>query len=149
MRNKGFYGIGIEHGKTKYNYWSLFRTAQILDADFLFIIGARFEIHAADTMCSYRHIPVYSYKDFQDFNSHRPFDCKLIGIELTQDAVEISEYNHHKRAIYLLGAEDHGLTKEALRNCQEIIKLYGEKSMNVSIAGSIVIYDRFVKRLVE
>lgn len=108
MKKNGFYGIGIEHAKTEFNYWSLFRTAQILDADFMFIIGQRFKVHSADTMKSYRHIPVYSYTDFEDFNNHRPFDCKLIGVEMVDYAIEISQYNHPKRAIYLLGAEDKG-----------------------------------------
>lgn len=145
MKDKGYYGIGIERGKTEYNYWTLFRTAQILDADFLFVIDARFKKHPADTMCAFRHIPVYSYNDFDDFNSHRPYDCKLIGIEMTDNAIEVSKYYHNKKAIYLLGAEDNGLSAKALRTCDEIIKLHGKKSMNVSVAGSIILYDRFVK----
>ena len=145
MKDKGYYGVGIERGKTEYNYWTLFRTAQILNADFLFVIGARFKKHRADTMCAFRHIPVYSYKDFDDFNEHRPYDCKLVGVELADKAVEVSNYIHHKKAIYLLGAEDNGLSAKAIRTCNDIIKLHGDKSMNVSVAGSIVLYDRFVK----
>lgn len=146
MRKHGYYGIGIEHAKTEYNYWSLFRTAQILDADFMFIIGSRFKVHSADTMKSYKHISVFSYTDFEDFNNHRPFDCKLVGVEMTDYAVEVSKYIHPKRAIYLLGAEDNGLTKIALKNCQDVIKLHGENSMNVSAAGSIILYDRISKQ---
>ena len=145
MKENGYYGIGIERGKTEYNYWTLFRTAQILNADFLFVIGARFKRHPADTMCAFRHIPVFSYENFDDFNSHRPYDCKLVGVELTDKAVEVSQYKHNKKAIYLLGAEDNGLSAKAQRTCDEMIKLYGDRSMNVSVAGSIVLYDRFVK----
>jgi tRNA G18 (ribose-2'-O)-methylase SpoU len=145
MKDKGFYGIGIEQGKTETNYWTLFRTAQILDADFVFVIGIRYKRGAPDTMKSYRHIPTYSYNDFDDFNSHRPFDCKLIGVEIIDNAIEVSTYAHPKRAIYLLGAEDNGLTNKAMNNCQEIIKLYGDRSMNVAVAGSIVLYDRYSK----
>ena len=145
MENK-YFGIGIEHGKTKFNYWSLFRTAQILGANFLFVIGARFKRHPADTCGSFKNIPVFSYKDFADFNKHRPFDCRLIGVEMTNDAIEISKYEHPDRAIYLLGAEDHGLTKKALERCQEVVKLKGEKSLNVAVAGSIIVYDRISKK---
>lgn len=145
MKDSGYYGIGIERGKTEYNYWTLFRTAQILDADFLFIIGARFNPHPADTMCSYRHIPTYSYKDFSDFNDHRPYDCRLVGIEMLSDAIDLKKYTHPKRAIYLLGSEDNGLSANARRHCSDVIKLYGERSLNVSVAGSIVLYDRITK----
>lgn len=145
MKTNGYYGIGIEQGKTESNYWTLFRTAQILDADFLFTIGKRYKYKSPDTAKSYRHIPIYNYTDFEDFNSHRPYDCPLVGIELTDSAYEVSTFIHPKRAIYLLGAEDHGLTNKAIENCQSIIKLYGERSMNVAVAGSIVLYDRFSK----
>lgn len=145
MRDKGFYGVGIEHAKTEFNYWTLFRTAQILDADFLFLIGSRYKPHPADTMASYRHIPIYSYEDFNDFNSHRPYDCKLVGVELMEEAQYVHQYQHPKKAIYLLGAEDHGLTSWARKHCQEFIKLPGTRSMNVSVAGSIVLHDRYTK----
>jgi len=145
MKRNGYYGIGIINGKNSFNYWTLFRTAQIFNADFLFTIGERFKRGNPDTMNSYKHIPVFSYKDFNDFNSHRPFSCHLIGIEITDKAKDLSNFNHPQQACYLLGAEDHGLTQEAISHCQQIIKLPGERSLNVSVAGSIVIYDRLNK----
>lgn len=145
MRKKGFCGIGIQKGKNKFNYGTLFRTAQIFDADFIFIIGARFQYQGSDTMKSYRHIPSFSYTDIVDFNSHRPHDCKLIGIELLEEAILLANYKHHKSAVYLLGAEDHGLTNEAKAVCNEFVKIPGERSLNVATAGSIVLYDRIAK----
>jgi len=68
-----------------------------------------------------------------------------VGIELIESAIPIKEFKHPKQACYLLGAEDHGLTKEAIEACQEIIYLPGERSLNVSVAGSIVIFDRINK----
>lgn len=58
------------------------------------------------------------YKDFTDFNEHRPYDCKLIGIELIPSATPLKEFKHPKQSCYLLGAEDNGLTKEAIEHCQ-------------------------------
>lgn len=145
MNKDGYYGIGIVHGKSEFNYWSLYRTAHILGAKFLFIIGKRFKIHSADTSKSYLHIPVFHYEDFDDFNNHRPYNCPLIGIELCDRAKMLKDFSHPKRAIYLLGAEDHGLSPDQLNNCQDIVKLPGEESLNVAVAGSIVLYDRFVK----
>lgn len=145
MKDKGYFGIGCLNMKTSMNYGSLFRTAQIFEADFIFLIGCRFKVQASDTMKSFRHIPTFVYKDFQDFNDHRPYDCKLVGIEMTPNAVPIKDFKHPKQACYLLGAEDNGLTKEAISKCQEIIILPGERSLNVAVAGSIVLYDRISK----
>ncbi len=147
MRDIGYYGIGIENGKTETNYWTLFRTAQILDADFLFTIGERFKRHQADSLKCFKHMPVFSYRDFADFNEHRPYNCRLVGIEITETAISLEDYHHPRQACYLLGAEDNGLSKEALAHCQDVIRLHGDRSFNVSVAGSIVIYDRHVKQL--
>lgn len=145
MKKDGFFGIGIEHPKTKVNYWTLFRTAQIYNADFLFLVGARFSKGSPDTMKAFRHVPVYSYKDIEDFNDHRPYGCLLVGVEMTDEAVALKDFNHPKQGAYLLGAEDHGLSKRALELCQKVVKLPGEQSLNVSVAGSIILYDRLVK----
>jgi len=146
MNKSGYFGIGVECMKNFVNYGTLFRTAQIFEADFIFLIGKRFKMQTSDTMKSWRHTPLYEYKDFQDFNEHRPYNCKLVGIELDEKATPLSEFKHPKTAIYLLGAEDHGLTKEAYKHCQELIVLPGERSLNVSVCGSIVLYDRLSKK---
>lgn len=145
MKKKGYFGIGCMGMKTSDNFGTLFRTAQIMEADFIFLIGTRFKRQASDTMKSWRHMPLFEYKDFKDFNDHRPYDCKLVGIELIESATLISEFKHPKQGCYLLGAEDNGLSKEAIEACQEIVYLPGERSLNVSVAGSIVLYDRITK----
>lgn len=145
MRRKGYFGIGCLNMKTSMNFGTLFRTAQVFGADFIFLIGCRFNQQSTDTMKSWKHIPTFVYKDFADFNEHRPYDCKLIGIELIETATPLKEFKHPKQACYLLGAEDNGLTREAIEHCQEIIYLPGEHSLNVSVAGSIVLYDRVSK----
>jgi len=145
MKKNGYFGIGIERGKTEFNWGSLFRTAQIFNADFLFTIGKKYKSHRADVMKSHRHIPTFNYKDFDDFAAHRPYNCKLIGIELSDKATKLSAFKHPKKAIYLLGAEDNGLSRKAQESCNDLIILPGEHSLNVAVAGSIVIYDRITK----
>lgn len=148
MRDKGFFGIGCINMKNSLNYGTLFRTAQIFNADFIFVIGNRFKQQSSDTMKSWRHLPTFHYKDFDDFNIHRPYDCRLIGIELIKTATPIQDFKHPKQACYLLGAEDNGLTKEAIDKCQEIVYLPGERSLNVAVAGSIVLFDRINKAII-
>jgi len=145
MRKNGFFGIGCFNMKNNLNYGTLFRTAQIFNADFIFLIGKRFKRQSSDSMNSAKHMPLYEYSDINDFNGHRPYSCKLIGIELLQTAIPLKEYNHPKRACYLLGAEDNGLSELSISYCDDIVYLPGERSLNVSVAGSIVLYDRISK----
>lgn len=142
---RGYFGIGIFNGKTPENLGTLWRSADLLGAAFIFTIGRRYKHQATDTMKSYRNIPLYNYESFEDFIKSLPFDCQLIGIELDSKSVPIANFKHPERAIYLLGAEDNGLTKEAIDKCQKLVQLPGRFSMNVAVAGSIIMYDRISK----
>jgi len=143
--NRGFFGIGCLNMKKKDNYGTLFRTAQILGADFMFLIGPRFKRQASDTVKSWRHTPLFEYEDFNDFHKHRPYSSRLVGIELDPMAVPIKNYVHPQQAAYLLGSEDNGLSAGTLNFCNDVIVLPGDHSLNVSVAGSIVLFDRINK----
>jgi len=146
LTERGYYGIGILNGKTEMNIGTLWRSASILGASFIFTIGKRYKKQASDTMKAWRHIPLYHYDEFADFYKNIPYDCQLVGVELDERAHLIKNYVHPQRCIYILGAEDNGLTIEALSHCHSIIQLPGEYCMNVAVAGSIVMYDRYNKR---
>lgn len=141
---RGYFGIGIYQGKTVHNLGTLWRSAHIFGASFIFTIGKRYKKQASDTLKSWKHIPLYNYETFECFYKKMPYDCKLIGIELTEDAINIKEFTHPERCIYLLGAEDHGLPEKVLNKCHSKIILPGKYCMNVSVAGSIVLYERQV-----
>jgi len=142
---RGFYGIGIENVKTPQNIGTLFRSALIYEASFIFTIGKRYEKQHSDTVKSFRHVPLYHYLTLDDLLSHLPFGCRLIGIELDEKAYMLPNFCHPERACYLLGAEDHGLTNQAKEKCHHLIQIPGTPCLNVSVAGSIVMYDRYVK----
>lgn len=142
---RGYFGIGIENTKTELNIGTLWRSAKILNASFIFTIGKRYKKQASDTLKAYRHIPFYQYDTFTEFYGMIPYDCKLIGVELDERANQINNFIHPERAIYLLGSEDNGISKEALGKCHAIVQLPGEYCLNVAVAGSIVMYDRFIK----
>ena len=144
-RQRGYFGIGIENTKNVLNVGTLYRSAFILGASFIFTIGKRYKKQASDTVKAWRSIPLYQYQAFDDFYQSMPHECRLVGVELDERAREIETFCHPERAIYLLGAEDNGLSQYALNKCHAIIQLPGDYCMNVSVAGSIVMYDRLLK----
>lgn len=145
---RGYFGIGIYHTKTEVNVGTLFRSAYQLGAAFVFTVGRRYKHQASDTCKTPRHMPLFHYTDFEDFNSHRPIDCQLVGIEMAKNAQSIPGFLHPNRSIYLLGAEDGGLPNEIQAKCQSLIQLHGG-SFNVAVAGSIIMYDRVSAYLKE
>ena len=143
LRLPGFCGIGVERSKTAINVGTLWRSAAILGADFIFTVGRRWPDQASDTVKAWRHIPYWQFDNLEDLRT--PYDAPLIGVELDPRARPLHDFTHPARAVYLLGAEDHGLTRAALDRCHDLIVLPGTYSLNVATAGSIVLYDRAVK----
>ena len=143
---RGYFGIGIYHGKNEENIGTLWRSANILGADFIFTIGKRYSHQCSDTMKTPRHIPLFHYNDWDDMFAHVPYDCPVVAVELADNSTPIKDYVHRERCIYLLGAEDHGIPPEILNRCSDIVQLPGDYCMNVSTAGSIVMFDRINKQ---
>lgn len=137
-----YFEIGIYHGKKDVNIGTLWRSAMQLGASGVFTVGRRYTKQASDTYHAINNLPVRQYKDFDDFNKHRPIGTILVGIEM--GGIPLVSFSHPKCAIYLLGAEDHGLPKNILDKCNTVISLdsVARPSYNVAVAGSIVMYHR-------
>lgn len=142
---RGFCAIGIFHGKTWQNVGSLWRSAQQFNCNFIFTIGERYSHQRTDVAKVPRHIPLFNYKDFQDFLDHKPSNSEVVGIELCDRAIPLEKFQPYPRTLYLLGGEDVGLSPEVIKTCRKVVKLPGKVSMNVSCAGSIVLWNHFVK----
>ena len=142
---RGYFGIGIWNGKNKENLGTLWRSAINFKANFIFVIGRRYQKQSSDTEKTWRHIPLFQYETFDHFYRNLPHDCKLIGVEQTERSKDITYYPHPERAVYLLGAEDHGLSPKVLENCIEVIEIPTPRCLNVASVGTIVMYDRYVK----
>lgn len=143
---RGYFEIGIYRPKTPLNLGTLWRSAYQLGAAGIFVISQRWpERQASDTLKSWKHVPLRRYENFDTFLDAMPFGCPLVGVEMGGKPVE--RFTHPERAIYLLGAEDGGLPNEVQARCHHLVSLTSLRtnSFNVSVAGSIVMYDRMVK----
>ena len=143
---RGYYGVGVYHAKTSANIGTLWRTASIYGADFIFTVGRRYEKQASDTVKAWRHCPLWHFTDMDDLRSHIPFSCRLVCVEQTEGGHDLRTFVHPERAIYLLGAEDAGLPESIMagHTCVQIGSPTG-MCLNVATAGSIIIYDRWIK----
>ena len=145
------WGIGVYHPKTRENIGTLWRAAHLYGASFIYTIGARYKRQASDTTKAWRSIPLLHFPTFAEFNESRPFAAPLVGVELTTDSTPLAAFAHPHRAVYMLGAEDHGIPAEVLDHCQHVIQIEAAQpwSMNVAMAGSLVAYDRHIKARAE
>lgn len=139
---RGYFGLGVEGISKRQNLGNLMRTAHAFGASFFFSVDARTKLGKthADTSKSNEHIPYYPWADLGDMML--PRDCALVGIELTDDAVDLPSFRHPVRAAYVLGPERGSLSPEMIARCDHIIKIPTSFCINVGTAGAIVLYDR-------
>lgn len=145
---RGYFGVVIWQPKQQVNVGSLWRSAWLYDAAFVATVGRRYSYQPSDTPHTADHVPLFHYDDAADLRRHLPKDCPLIGVELDPEAKSLPDFWHPPRAVYMLGAEDKGLPQEALSICHQLVQIPAVRdfSMNVAVAGSIVMYDRWAKR---
>lgn len=147
-QTRGYWAIGVYHPKTEANIGTLWRSAYIFGASYIFTIGHRYKNQSSDTPKTFRHVPMYHYVSFEDFNDHRPTNAILVFVEITNGSLSLDKFSHPERAIYILGAEDHGIPQH-LMNGSTVVQIPSmrDRCLNVASAGSILMYDRFVKEL--
>ena len=146
---QGYFGIGIQNGKTPENLGVLWRSAQNMGASFIFTIGNRYAKQACDTHKAVGAMPYFHYNTFEEFYEMLPKGAMLVGVELNPRSVPLETFEHPRRCVYLLGAEDHGLPKAAMEKSHHLVKFDTPKSLNVAVAGSIVMYDRNMKKFLK
>ncbi|MCS7027139.1 MAG: RNA methyltransferase [Bacteroidia bacterium] len=137
-------GIGILYPEHKENVGTLWRSAMIFGVDFIFTIGRKYFKQTSDVFESYKSVPCFFYTDFEDFYAHLPYSCRLVGVEMHEKAQPIEEFDHFAQSVYLLGSEHSGISPKILERCHAIIQL-PKGNYNVAMAGTIVLYDRYLK----
>jgi tRNA G18 (ribose-2'-O)-methylase SpoU len=142
---RGFFGIGAEDISKPMNLGALMRTAHAFGASFTFSVSAAPSIRVAyhsDTSKSASHVPYYQWDGVGEMKL--PRGCKLVGIELTEDAVDLPSFHHPQAAAYVLGGEARDLSPEMQARCSHIVKIPTRFCINLSLAGALVMYDRML-----
>ena len=144
---RGYFGVAIWHPRTEGNVGTLWRSAKTYGAHFIATIGRRYEYQSSDTCKTPLSVPLHHYTDLDDLIEHLPHGCPIVGVELDDRAVVLEDFQHPLRALYLMGAEDHGLPEKVLARCHHVVRIDTPApwSLNVSVAGSMVLHSRHLQ----
>lgn len=139
---RGYFAIGAERMSKALNLGNLMRSAHGFGASFTFTVGATYralEAHA-DTSKSQLHLPHYNWNSLDEMAF--PQGCRLVGVELIDEAIDLPSFRHPVRAAYVLGPEKGSLSPQLLERCDFTVKIPTRFCVNVAMAGAIVMYDR-------
>ncbi|MEM7493295.1 MAG: RNA methyltransferase [Pseudomonadota bacterium] len=140
---KGYFAIGAEGISKPMNLGALMRTANAFGASFVFSVKAedRTKIaYKSDTSRTFKTVPYYQWESIDEIIL--PRECQMVGVELTDEAVDLPEFKHPRMAAYVLGPERGNLSEAMQTRCDHIIKIPTKFCINVSLAGALVMYDR-------
>ncbi len=145
-RTRGYFGLGVEGVSKSANVGALLRTAHAFGAAFCFTVAAGFDARAArvaDTSDTQAHVPMWRFDDIAAMDL--PQGCVLVGVELLEDAAELPSFRHPVNAAYVLGPERSGLSPEMLAQCRHVVRIPTRFSLNLAVAGALVLYDRLLQ----
>jgi tRNA G18 (ribose-2'-O)-methylase SpoU len=139
---RGYFAIGAERMSKALNLGNLMRSAHGFGASFTFTVGATYQAleARADTSKGQWHIPHYNWAGLEEMAL--PQGCKLVGVELLDDAIDLPSFRHPMRAAYVLGPEQGSLSPKLLSRCEYVIRIPTRFCVNVAMAGAVVMYDR-------
>jgi len=140
---RGYFAIGAERMSKSLNLGNLMRSAHGFGASFTFTIGATYKAleAVADTSKSRDHLPHFNWETLDAMDL--PDGCRLVGVELLDDAIDLPSFRHPMRAAYVLGPEKGSLSDALLGRCDHTVKIPTKFCVNVAMAGAIVMYDRY------
>ena len=142
---RGYFGIGVEGISKEQNLGNLVRSAHAFGASFFFVIRPEIDVHAirvSDTSGAFDHMPFHIWGSVEEMDL--PQGCQLVGVELTETAIELPSFRHPTRAAYVLGPEMGDISPELMAKTDHIIKIPMKFCVNVGVAGALTMYDRLL-----
>jgi tRNA G18 (ribose-2'-O)-methylase SpoU len=132
----------------EHNVGSLVRTAHAVAAEEVILVGGpEWNVEAARTAELYTTITrLTSARELLEHLAARRF--QLVAVELDQRSVSLFDCVYPERPCFLLGAELGGLPDELLARAELVVQIpqWGlVPSLNLAVAGSIVLYDHLAK----
>lgn len=143
MAMRGYFGIGVEQISKEQNVGTIARSTHAFGGSFFFTIKPDVDIEAmrsSDTSGAFDHMPYYQYDHATKLEL--PMECTLVGVELTDESIELPSFRHPLRAAYVFGPEMGHLSEDMQAKCDHIVKIPMKFCVNVGVAAAITMYDR-------
>jgi tRNA (guanosine-2'-O-)-methyltransferase len=142
-------GLVLDHVQSPYNVGAILRTAAAFNLDHLWLVGDT--ASPTDAKASKLALGTQRYVEWTWHDTApaavaaaREDRHRIVGVELTDDAVPLDRVTVDGPVALVLGHEDRGLSPAALAACDEVgfIPQLGKVgSLNVATAAAIAVYE--------
>lgn len=142
---QNYVSIGLQNPKSATNVASILRASGCYGVNSVFYTGNRYRYAKefnADTREMHKVIPTIGVEDLLEM---APQNTRKIAIELVEGAIPLPDYQHPSSAYYLFGPEDASLQQCVIDQCDDVLYIPTNGSMNLAATVNVVLYDRMVK----
>ena len=84
VNEKGYCAIGVFRGKTEHNVGTLWRSAYILGAAYIFTVDGKYKKQSSDVLRTWSRIPLFTYKDFDELLKAKCGCCQTKLLETSR-----------------------------------------------------------------
>ena len=128
----------------KHNVGTLARTCTAFGVSGMVLTGsAHFNVfgsHGSDAHVRFKHYP--KLKDAVD--ELRRHGCEIVGVEIADNAIKVSDRNFSGSTCFMVGNEGHGLSETQIALCDRLMYVpqhgQGTASLNVGVAAAIALH---------
>lgn len=152
--------LAVHNIRSTHNVGSIFRTADGFGVDKIILSGytpyptipgdTRLP-HIRDKLSAQIHKTAlgaektvsFEYQETLDLGTLAGASARIVALEQSTRSISVTKYSAPERLVLIIGEEVHGIPKELLDICDDIIEIpmYGSKeSFNVSVATGIALY---------
>eukprot|EP01023_Acetabularia_acetabulum_P031137 TRINITY_DN29319_c0_g1_i1.p1 TRINITY_DN29319_c0_g1~~TRINITY_DN29319_c0_g1_i1.p1 ORF type:complete len:219 (+),score=22.93 TRINITY_DN29319_c0_g1_i1:120-776(+) len=127
------------------NIGTLLRCCTAFNVTTVCLVGSRqfntFGAHGSDDFVHFMH-----FNTLEECTQHLKNDCKcrIIGIEITDEAQNVTSHPFEGNTAFMLGNEGTGMTEKQITLCDSFVYIpqfgAGTASLNVTVAASIVLH---------
>ena len=142
---RGYFAVGVDGISKPMNLGNLLRIAHAFDASFFFTVDAQVKLSDAqsDTSRAEATLPVYAFQAARGLPPARGLPAwSASRSRTTRSSCRASAIP--LRAAYVFGSERMSLSPQMLERCEFVVKIPTRFSINVGMAGAIVLYDRLI-----
>lgn len=144
----GYCEVVLDRGRNTLNLGTIWRTCGNMGVAGTGQIGQRYKRESSDTIDAWRILPHRVYLSAEEWYQTLPYAAQTVAVELTPDAVPLTDFQHPKQAVYVFGPEDGSVQDAVLNRCQFKVQIpmHGQGNcLNQSQAVAMVLWDRQLK----
>ena len=145
--HRGFTSIALINPQKPVNFGGCLRSLGCFGGDLIYLVGARYQKQASDTLHTTRHIPTIHVPDADKLLEVLPQHAIPIAVEFDATATPLHQFSHPESAVYLFGPENGSLSPALRAKCHASLFIPTLYCLNLCMAVTLVLYDRFMRTI--